>query len=157
MLLANNRLYSLGSIAANPPGATSAALRPMVSGRASFTVTSATTAGERTDLAIVFTAPPSGVVAVTVGGFVRSSSGNGTAFISYRLRTGGTVGDGAMVADRPVGSAFGNYQTNFVSSSVRTLITDLTPGATYNVVLTYDCAATGIVTSSVGLTLEPCL
>lgn len=131
------------------------AMTPSVTPYVSFNINVATTAAEQTNAVVAFKAPPSGRGAVTVTGFVRTLSGNGQAFVSYRIREGATAGAGTIVVNQPSGSPFGNYNPNFVAGSTRTFVSGLIPGNWYHLVLVATCAAGGMSTSGVGVSFEP--
>lgn len=105
--------------------------------------------------ALVFTAPPSGAVKISLYNFLQletSSTALKAIYGSFEVREGGTVGSGTVVlaasVDRSISvrCAGAGVQTSNASGLSR-LVTGLTPGATYNV------RTMGAVSATGGLTL----
>lgn len=113
-----------------PGGVVSAAMRPIITTGASLSPGGAGTIAHDGH---VFTAPPSGVVAVVAGCFVRASVAGTATYLSWELREGGTLGSGTVVQGPSTASGFGNYNTQHVAGERTYVMTGLTPGATYNI------------------------
>lgn len=83
-----------------------------------------------------FTAPDSGKILLTVSGHVECNTATEAAYISFEVRSGGTIGVGTVtttaITDNGVGAGAG-AGTGRASGSNRLLITGLTGGATSNV------------------------
>jgi hypothetical protein len=83
-----------------------------------------------------FTAPDSGKILLTVTGHVECNTSTEAAYVSFEVRSGGTIGTGtittAAITDNGVGAGAGGG-TGRTSGSNRLLITGLTGGATSNV------------------------
>lgn len=122
---------SAPTMTANAQGFSSTIMRPVEITGGSYSPSGADTS-ERTDLGLAFTAPASGSVTIVVGGFVRSNSTT-AAYISWRLRTGATIGSGTLLYDTATSRAFGNYSSNLVAGERSSIVSGLTPGASYNV------------------------
>lgn len=89
-----------------------------------------------TTCGVAFVAPASGKARVH-GAFLFSISGSGSlqVFMGVMVREGATLGSGTIVFDpsADVGNKVGGAQTGVRAGGVSTLLTGLTPGASYNV------------------------
>lgn len=110
------------------------------SSTATFTSTSLSFEAGATPFGVSFTAPPSGVVYVTLSGYFRESQDGGVALMSWTMRTGGTVGSGTLVgtAANPhraliTGGVVTTGKPIYYQGSRRSVVSGLTPGNTYNV------------------------
>lgn len=94
-----------------------------------------TTSGIR---GVVFISPPSGKVLIhgAAGG---SNNNNNQTFLSFEVRTGGTVGSGTVVlsSNENVASENLNEVNRISRHNVMGIVTGLTAGTTYNAALTY--------------------
>jgi len=89
-------------------------------------------------LGVVFVAPPSGNVFVSMRGYFSQTQNGQASIMSYAIRAGGTIGSGTVFAaassDRALvcGRAVNASAPAQLQSGIRDLFTGLTPGATYN-------------------------
>ena len=106
-----------------------------------FTYTSSTPAPTATGAGSVgrsFTAPPSGMVFVSITGRIQSNIDGNLALLGWELRTGATLGSGsiryAANANRAViaGEAVNTNAPSVNNATNRFLATGLTPAAVYN-------------------------
>lgn len=116
------------------------ALAPTVASSTANVSTSSTTfVPGATAFGIVFVAPPSGAVFISMSCYFQQTQDGGVALVSHTVRTGGAIGSGtvvgvaansnrALVAGGPVDPS----QPIYYQASRRTLWTGLTNGATYN-------------------------
>ncbi len=85
------------------------------------------------EVGVVFVAPTSGRVRLTVGGGFRDSGGTDRVYLSPQLFSGtdasGTVVFGPSVTSRGLGSCEANQDMQYASRT--SLVEGLTPGATY--------------------------
>ena len=99
---------------------------------------------------LVFTAPASGQVYVTVSGYMESNTALESCYLSYEIKVGSTIGSGtvffAAVTDYGVGIGGGaaggsgsSAMGTRISGSRRKLITGLAPGVTYNARTMHGC------------------
>lgn len=85
---------------------------------------------------VSFTAPPSGIVYVTIAASIQTNN-SGTVELITQVRSGGTIGTGTLVYDasatdgEPRLNAFGVAAAG-VSASARSCVVGLTPGDIYN-------------------------
>jgi hypothetical protein len=99
---------------------------------ASVTTTSTTYTTSGADCAVVFVAPTTGRVLISINARLANSATNGT-LISAQTRTGGTIGGGTVVEDASDAWCVSHYGgTAFERQGITHLLTGLTPGATYN-------------------------
>lgn len=109
---------------------------------------------------ISFTAPPSGIVKITVGANAEVTSGSGIIRVGWRIRSGDTIGSGAVTDGSEPGD--GTHQGGPFRCETRSLlagpatparVAGLTPGAEYNLALYHYITggAGGIVYSRSGL------
>lgn len=104
-----------------------------------FSATSSTPSGGAGLCGTSFVAPPSGWVFITVGGTVQSTINGGSAMLSFEVRVGSSIGSGSVVQAASslrclrTSEAVNTSAPAMISSTWRSLLTGLTPGATYNV------------------------
>ena len=108
--------------------------------------TYAATLSAGTAAGVAFIAPASGAVIVHNTALVENTVNLGRSHVSFRIGTGGTIGGGTpfLVAadENSIAMQSGDLQDD-ASLSKATLVTGLTPGATYNAQQQYR-ATTGI-------------
>lgn len=102
------------------------------------TVDSTSFEAEANPASLVFTAPQSGQISITVNAFidVEVSSGTRTIFVGWEVREGGTIGSGTIVSSPSDtrAAAVGVSTGRITTASERTVILGtLTPGSTYNI------------------------
>lgn len=89
-------------------------------------------------VSIVFVAPPSGRVFITVSGSIAQTANGNETRLSYELLTGAVVGSGTTVAGPSTlrgimcGRAVNSGAAAVLSASYRRPVSGLTPGASYN-------------------------
>lgn len=117
-----------------------AAMRPVVaSSNTDEVITSSSFVPGTEAVGVAFTAPPSGRIYVTVSAYFAQIINNETAFVSFGLRAGSSIGLGAdvVLADGNRALATGDFVTtgviNRLQASRRALVTGLTGGTVYNV------------------------
>lgn len=117
-----------------------AAMRPVVaSSNTDEVITSSSFVPGTEAVGVAFTAPPSGRIYVTVSSYFAQIINNETAFVSFGLRVGSSIGLGAdvVLADGNRALATGDFVTtgviNRLQASRRALVTGLTAGTVYNV------------------------
>ncbi|MGW5402644.1 hypothetical protein [Streptomyces sp. NPDC003952] len=88
---------------------------------------------------VSFVAPPSGVVFITLSGYIDQSQNAQASILSYTVRTGSVVGSGTTVgtganSDRAIvcGRAVVSGAPALIQTSLRDMWSGLTPGAAYN-------------------------
>ncbi|HEY9415885.1 MAG TPA: hypothetical protein VIQ30_14070 [Pseudonocardia sp.] len=110
---------------------------------ASSTVTvstnSTTFVAGTTPFGIVFVAPPSGIVAITMSAYFTQTQDGGVGLVSHTVRTGGTIGSGTVIGTAAnsnralvAGGVVTSGKPIYFQASRRTIWTGLTNGATYN-------------------------
>lgn len=98
---------------------------------------------------VVFTAPPSGRVMVTITSYFGQTTNTNEAIVSWALRTGGTIGSGTVVlgpsGQRALvcGMAVNASAPARLQASRRSAITGLTPGSVYNVRIEFATSPAG--------------
>lgn len=101
--------------------------------------TSTTFVAGASPLGVVFTAPTSGIVFVTLSAYMGQTNSTNEAVVSFAVRTGGTIGSGTVVlgpsGDRSLvcGMAVVTSAPARLQASRRYPVTGLTTGSTYNV------------------------
>ncbi len=85
-----------------------------------------------TPCSFAFVAPPSGKVLVLNSGFVDNSS-TGRSHQSWIIRTGSTIGSGTTFLNAGDEKSLANLGPDDVTATRTTLVTGLTPGASYNI------------------------
>lgn len=105
---------------------------------------------------VVFVAPRSGAVSVSVGAYLSATTG-ATAVAGFEIRAGASVGSGSVIVS-PTGywSVQNKGTVPLLASSAPNVVRGLTPGSTYNSRVMH--AITGAGTGSVGfrsLTVVP--
>lgn len=120
------------------------------------------TPGTNATVGLTFVAPPSGMVYATLSGYFNQAIDGQVSIMSYAIRTGGTIGAGSEVfaasADRALtaGRAVNAGSPPQPQASRRSLLTGLTPGATYNGRVEFQTTAGGNVSVFVReLLIEP--
>lgn len=88
--------------------------------------------GSYATCAVVFVAPLSGKVKITVGARMENSSSTAGSLIAPQTRTGSSVGSGAIVEDAIDINGNSHYGSTFARATASHLLSGLTPGATYN-------------------------
>ena len=114
-------------------------------GDSSFTATNTvfgvtTTGGTYEEVAVVFTAPTTGRVAIHTAARMTNSGANGT-LVSPEIREGATIGSGTAVQSVGDGHGVANYTGTFVRAGATTYVEGLTPGNAYNVRLLHRATA----------------
>lgn len=115
----------------------------------SQTFTSTTAVTGSPVVGLVFTAPPSGMVALTVAGNIQSDSNGASAVLSYEVRTGNAIGSGTQILSPAFyrgirsSSAVITGASAFMGGANRRVLTGLTPGADYNVRTMHWVSSTG--------------
>lgn len=115
----------------------------------STTYTTATASGSYVDCAVVFTAPPSGTVYVSVSARLFNAATSGS-LVSPETRTGGVIGAGTVLEGASDGIGVSHYGAAFARSGIRHLLSGLTPGETYNTRLLHR-TTTGTDAASIAL------
>lgn len=88
------------------------------------------------DCGLVFVAPPSGVIEVSLSALMRSQVAAKYCRVDYNIRNGATIGAGTMVysGDTSVGTCLmATVSTDFHRGAGFDVYSGLTPGATYNI------------------------
>lgn len=80
-----------------------------------------------------FVAPPSGQVRVDFGALVKSSAVNVYSTVDFEIRSGSTIGAGAVVRATALNDSALCYSASYTEVKQHTIVTGLTPGATYNI------------------------
>lgn len=80
-----------------------------------------------------FIAPPSGIVSITWSGHLRTATAGSVAYLGVEVRTGATVGSGTSVLTHSANDSLVNANAQVIQASIKTLLTGITPGATYNI------------------------
>lgn len=102
-----------------------------------------------TPTGVVFTAPPSGRVIVTISSYFGQTTNANEAIVSFAVRTGGTIGSGTVVlspsGNRALvcGMAVNASAPARLQASRRLAITGLTAGSTYNVRIEFATSPAG--------------
>lgn len=94
---------------------------------------------------VVFTAPASGCIMLTISGLAKASADGVQAVIGYEIREGGTLRSGTVLKAFNSTRAFGNWNAQNIMSSYTEMIAGLTPGAAYNA---YHMTASGAANCS---------
>lgn len=110
-------------------GATVSSTQNTSGSTTSTTYTATLTGG--TACGTAFVAPPSGKVIVHNSGFIDNSS-TGRSYMTFRIRTGGTVGSGTDVVAAVDDNAVTCLGTDDLTAGRAIHVTGLTPGTTYN-------------------------
>lgn len=94
-----------------------------------------TTFAAGTNCGFSFTAPSNGKIYATVGAHMEVNTTPDSCYLSYEIRSGGTVGSGTLIIGALTDSAVGvgGNAGARISATRRKLITGLTPGTTYNI------------------------
>lgn len=107
-----------------------------------------------TPCSLTFVAPPSGKVAVKNTCNLVNSGAN-SAVMSFVIRAGGTIGSGAVVQAADDANANISSDGSSVRATTETIISSLTPGATYNVRQAFRSTAGTSTYASKRLTVSP--
>jgi hypothetical protein len=110
-----------------------------------FTNTSSSaTSGGATSLGVTFVCPPSGLVYVTIGGYLYQSVAGNQSVLGWQLRDGGTIGSGTVRLSPQddnsiiIGETVDTSEPIVIGASKRTLLGGsfgfaIVPGNTYNI------------------------
>ena len=135
-------------------GIASEVMRPITVTGATYSPVGAVSEGRE---GTAFTAPQSGAVKITVGGFIRALTAGQAAYLAFEMRLGVTVGSGTITTAQTSGNGCGNYNTQFVGSERATVVDGLTPGVAYNVRMFVVGGAGGSVFSGPRMIVEAML
>lgn len=117
--------------------------------------TTAASAGSYADCAVVYTAPTTGRVRITMSGRITSSGSGIGGLLGPETRIGSTVGSGTIVesaGDRGPS----NYTGQFAKLSAVHVLTGLSPNQVYNTRLLHKVSAAGTATFALReLIVEP--
>lgn len=129
---------------------TNAVMRPVSAGAtADEVVTSSTFVPGDLMVGLTFTAPPSGRVYVTLSAYFQQAINGESSMVGFALRTGAVIGSGTIVlpsnGDRALicGDAVNSGSPARLQASRRALITGLSAGTAYNVVVEMTTTAGG--------------
>lgn len=86
-----------------------------------------------TPAAVVFVAPTSGKVMVHSSAYLDQSSATARTYLSWIIRTGGSIGSGTVFLFAGDAQAISNLNTDDITVGRGYLISGLTPLATYNI------------------------
>lgn len=100
----------------------------------STSYTTATTAGTYNDCGVAFTAPTSGRVAIHTTARMTNSGANGT-LVAPQVSSGSTIGAGTVFEAAADAGGVANYTGTFVRVGTTHMVTGLTAGSPYNVIL----------------------
>ena len=90
-------------------------------------------------IGLAFVAPPSGMVFITLTGFLESSIVGASAILGWQIRAGASIGSGSVVEEINddysliAGTFVSSGNPNYHSGTTRHLQQALTPGSSYNV------------------------
>lgn len=104
---------------------------------------------------IVFVAPSSGRVKITVSGFLRAAADGSSTTLQFEVRLGGAIKSGTVIYGSDVNKSLVNYNVQFVKGDHAELVTGLTPGQTYNAYVTMYSAAAAAQCSNTSILVEP--
>jgi hypothetical protein len=116
--------------------ATGATVQNFQSPIANFTSTASYTetfTSSNTPAALTFVAPPSGKVLIHNRSWLDNSGASARTFISYVLRTGGTIGSGTVIQAADDDRAIHGTGDLDIECGATFYVSGLTGGATYNV------------------------
>ncbi|WP_432247717.1 hypothetical protein ACRAR1_07155 [Streptomyces sanyensis] len=97
----------------------------------STTYTTTATGGSYSEVAVVFTAPTTGRVEISLAARLINSGSFGS-LVTVEVRIGSTIGSGAVVDSALDNTGTSRYGTTFARSGITHLLSGLTPGASYN-------------------------
>jgi lysophospholipase L1-like esterase len=81
---------------------------------------------------VVFVAPPSGKVVLTISAWMVSGAAGTAIYVSPNILTGTTIGSGTTVLAPASANGLSNNNAQYIAASTRIVVTGLTPGASYN-------------------------
>lgn len=112
------------------------------------TTTSGTYVSIGTQCGKAFTAPASGAVLINWATELKTGTAAAVAACTPEVRTGSTVGSGTVVyAASDSNPLAQNTNTNIATAAAITLVTGLTPGASYNARLMYRSNSSATLTA----------
>lgn len=111
--------------------------------------------GSYTDCGVVFVAPSSGRVTISVQARFQSSTATSGCLVSPETRAGGTIGAGTVVEAASDINGASHYGDTFARSGTTHLLSGLTPGNTYNTRLLHRASANTATFALRELIVEP--
>lgn len=123
-------------------------------GSGSFTKTVAGTQDFANAAGVVFVAPPSGTVKITIAGFLRAAADGQSTTLFFEIRNGGVIKSGTVWQAGNPNLSLANYNAQFIKGDHAELVTGLTPGNTYNAYVQVN-GQVGAICTNTSILIEP--